>query len=389
LSIWCYDPPETGPATFVNGANSWIDDFNHHLSLADIGPGYRVFGDGAGQQFLPSQHWRHNDHWMVDVRGRDAAGAESNWGGTAMRPDRSFRYINGRLVIETDVAAGIAEYSGGAWPELVVTTAPAPTTWIDPLYTYGQFKGHWTVGCRLPPGRVPICALHDPTGRRWEIAAFIPAGSTVFGGEPGAPGSERDRAWRVCQGTDPDTNCRDRFRMELTRDSLKLLVNGVRYFEITNIPTSGLMDALVNADVYTYFGSWIYRPDVDTVRFHWDRVAVNPDATTPPVSCSPRPRVAVSTASSGPGRLQVTVAAQGANNQLQALNFTATNNARIDVAGRSGATGSFQVPLTSRPQQVTFTVQRVTTGVAMYVPFTVVDGCGNWQTFVGAGPTSP
>ena len=32
-----------------------------------------------------------------------------------------------------------------------------------------------------------------------------------------------------------------------------------------------------------------------------------------------------------------------------------------------------------------FTVERVTPGQATMVPFTVVDGCGEWQTFVGGG----
>jgi hypothetical protein len=213
---------------------------------------------------------------MVDVRGRDAAGAESNWGGTAMRPDRSFRYVNGKLVVEADVAAGIEEYAGVAWPELVVTTAPAPTTWVDPLYTYGQFKGHWSVGCRLQD-RVPICALHDQDGRRWEIAFWIPDGAQVEGGGPFPSGGPRDQAWRVCQGTDPDTNCRDRFRLELTRDTLTLYVNGVNYFAVSQLPPGKTMEALVNADVYAYFGSWTYRPDADTVRFHWGHLAVNPD----------------------------------------------------------------------------------------------------------------
>jgi hypothetical protein len=87
----------------------------------------------------------------------------------------------------------------------------------------------------------------------------------------------------VCHGTDPDTNCRDRFRLELTRDSLTLHVNGVNYFAATQLPAGKTMDARINTDVYAYFGSWIYRPSADTVRFHWDRVAVNP-GTPPPAT---------------------------------------------------------------------------------------------------------
>jgi hypothetical protein len=282
--VWCTDLG-SGPSTFDHGDNSWLDMFDHGLSDADLGGGYRVFGDGASQQFLPSQHWRHADHWMVDVRGRDAPGAESNFGGTAMRPDRSFRYVNGRLVVEADVAAGIDEYGGEAWPELVVTTGPQPTSDADVLYGFGQFRGHWSVGCRLHSFRGPICALHNASSgnaRVWEVASHLSEGAQIFGG--GAFTPELDQAWRVCRGTDPDTNCRDRFRMELTRDSLTLYVNGVRYFAASQFPAGKTMDALVDADVYAYFASWIYRPPADTVRFHWDRIAVNP--ATPPSAAS-------------------------------------------------------------------------------------------------------
>ena len=105
-------------------------------------------------------------------------------GGTQMRPDRSFRFENGKLVVELDVAAGIEDYDGFAWPELTVTTAsspavsaagpvgPTPATSIgDDLYAYGQFGGEWSVGIRLTGSR-PIAALYDNTHR---------AGSPVAG----------------------------------------------------------------------------------------------------------------------------------------------------------------------------------------------------------------
>ena len=69
--IWCYDPMETAPSTFVSGANSWVDDFNHGASLSDLGAGYRVFEVGSIGRL---RHWRHSEHWMVDVEGNDADG---------------------------------------------------------------------------------------------------------------------------------------------------------------------------------------------------------------------------------------------------------------------------------------------------------------------------
>jgi hypothetical protein len=86
-----------------------------------------------------------------------------------MRPDIPFRFVNGKLVVEAEVSASIEEYGpvdSIAWPELVVSTSPQPTGHVvDDLYSYGQFGGFWTVGCRLQSSRWPICAMYDNTGR--------------------------------------------------------------------------------------------------------------------------------------------------------------------------------------------------------------------------------
>jgi hypothetical protein len=270
-----------GPSTFVSSGNSWVDTFDHGLSMAEIGAGYRVFDTmGSTNQ---TKHWRHNNHWMVDVNGYDSSPGDGPWnlGGTTMRPDRSFRFQNGVLVVEADVAAGISGYGGAVWPELVVTTGAAPTfNRRDGVYNYDQFAGHDTIGCRLQSERTPICALFDNStlgpgegGRTWEISHFQNAGSSIphFGGYP-ANGLEN--AWRVCNGTDPDINCRDRFRWEITRDSATLYVNGVLYMRHQGF--TPLPDRFLNADVYVYFGSWMFKSDDATARFHWDRIAVNP-----------------------------------------------------------------------------------------------------------------
>lgn len=293
---WC-GPLAQGDPTFVEGPNAWLDEFDHGLEHAALGDGYRVF-EREGPSINKALHFRHNDHWMVDVNGVDQdGGAPWNFGGALMRPDRAFRFQSGTLVVEVDVAAGIAEYGGAAWPEIVVTTAPAPSGIVDDGYAYGVFKGHWTVGCRLQSSRQPICALYDDTGRgagsggrTFEISSFQHEGAQAFGGGPF--GTELEQAWRVCRGTDPDTECRDRFRWELSRDTLVLYVNGVKYMEHRGLPqTKQLPDALLTGDVYVYLASWIYKPDAEVMRFHWDRLAINPDsgALTPRAATQPRP----------------------------------------------------------------------------------------------------
>ena len=205
-----------------------------------------------------------------------------------LRPDRSFRFENGKFILEADVAAGHEAYDVNAWPELVVSTAERPEGFTPGAsrYGYDMFPGHWTLGCRLQESRRPVCALRDDTGdfasgkasnRVWEMSWFQEVGSHVFGG---TEFEGRGDYWRQCTLEDPDEKCRDRFRLELTRTSLTLYVNGIKYFEQTGIPPLPL--AFVEADLYPYFASVSIQHDADTIRYHWDRIAVNPG--TPPTA---------------------------------------------------------------------------------------------------------
>src|SRR5581483_181436 len=116
VPVWCAGSLAAGPGTAIRGKNSWVDDFDHGLSNAEVGPDYKVFGPlGSLNQ---AKVFRHNSHWMVDINGVDGTPGDGPWnvGGVTMRPDQSFRFVDGRLVIEADVAAGIAGYGGSAWP---------------------------------------------------------------------------------------------------------------------------------------------------------------------------------------------------------------------------------------------------------------------------------
>jgi hypothetical protein len=106
------------------------------------------------------------------------------------------------------------------------------------------------------------------------------------------------------------------------------------------------------------------------------------------LTCSPRPEVAVTAVPAADGSLQVTVAARGTPaNALQSVRFGQGTNALIDAGGQTGSTGNFTATLPAGTQQTTFTVRRATAGQAVTVPLTVVDGCGEWPTFVGRGPS--
>ena len=282
------------PATFTQGANSWVDEFNHDASMADMGTGYQIFD---ALQVARTGHFRHNEHWMVDMWAPN-----NGFGSAMMRPDRSFRFENGKLVVEAVVAAGVADYAtADAWPEIVVTTSSSPfganrkagptpaTSTGDALYAYGHFGGYDAVGIRLHANRRPIEAYYDNSGigfqcgRVWELSWFQngDAGcnptvtADIYGGGEWVQGGS---AWRTCQGTDPDTNCRDLFRWELTKTQITLYVNGVKYMQHTAGAGQRLVpDSFLNGDVYVYFADTVYQPPADrVVRFHWDALRVNP-----------------------------------------------------------------------------------------------------------------
>ena len=278
---WCKDPLVAGLDTHAEGANSWVDDFDHGQTHAALNGAY-VSGDLG---LTDSIFFQHNNHWMVDIQG---PGKGAAW----MRPNRSFAAENGTLVVETEVAPSIATYNtstlGDFWPEIVVTSAPAPTfSRPDALYLYDEFANNWTFGCRLQRDGSPICALFNNSaggagsgGRVWEASWFQCAGSISCSGGAtwAAPG-----AWKTCSNSDdPDAICRNKFRLELTNDSFTLYVNGQRYFQQKGLPS---LNNLLAQPLYVYNGSVVYQFGSGVLRAHWDHLAVNPESSggsTPP-----------------------------------------------------------------------------------------------------------
>jgi hypothetical protein len=109
--------------------------------------------------------------------------------------------------------------------------------------------------------------------------------------------------------------------------------------------------------------------------------------------CGPRPNLR-SVLVDGGGALRVTISAVRsdalANNLLRSVTFDAATNAEIEVPVQTGVTtaqrgsGGFTVQFTPTID-LTFTVRRTVAGQPTTVPLTVVDGCGEWKTFVGGG----
>ena len=73
------------------------------------------------------------------------------------------------------------------------------------------------------------------------------------GPRPSTNGQWAHRDVRTCRGADPDTNCRDRFRWELTRDKITVYANGVKLLEHTAKAGKHLVpDSILNGDLYVY-----------------------------------------------------------------------------------------------------------------------------------------
>jgi glucose/arabinose dehydrogenase len=118
-----------------------------------------------------------------------------------------------------------------------------------------------------------------------------------------------------------------------------------------------------------------------------------PSSPAAPVAqtCAPRPNVSAAVVVTGPGRLQVTITAGTSvgmpSNQLLAIRFGPARDALIDLPdGQTGMAGNFSVTPSAGAQQYSFVVRETSPGATPTVPLIVVDDCGEWPTFVGAGP---
>ncbi|CAN5215143.1 hypothetical protein BH09PAT2_BH09PAT2_07790 [soil metagenome] len=254
--IWCYDNLTASSSTVITGANAMVDEFNHGLQFADCCGGYKVYNHLSTQG--KSIYWRDENQWLVDTDGMSST----------MRPDRSFVFVNGKLVVEMDVAASLHGYNKNIWPELDITTASTPAN--QSVNT--QFSGNVTLSCKLlGTDRQIICSLTDKTGKKiYEKSSTTGLKST---------------AWKACAATESATNCLDRFRFEITKTGIAVFVNNVKYLDGMGLPA--LPADFINGNVYIYASSWNLNKTGVPYRFYWDRIAVNPEIMPTPTIAKP------------------------------------------------------------------------------------------------------
>jgi len=319
FSIWCYTQPAPIPPTRISGANDWVDTFDNNglsiLQFNDHDMSYRVFDQFiAPPNSFASGYFVNVNHWMIDL---DDISPYRLSGGVLVSPDKTFFFENGKLVVEVDGAAGSDGMSGAnLFYEIDVSPAPAPTgTTVDALYGYGAFGHVGAMGCRLErndQGGNFVCAMYDNSGRVtggecppqnapcldnggrpgrvWETQGVGTAltAQSIQGGYPQwpIPGTNlhlRD-VWRQCATNELDLHCRDRFRMEITKDSIHLFVNGFPAMFIDGLfavnPATGadnrIPDFWFQQGVRPYFTSWQNGGQHYPTRWHWKRIAVNP-----------------------------------------------------------------------------------------------------------------
>lgn len=128
--------------------------------------------------------------------------------------------------------------------------------------------------------------------------------------------------------------------------------------------------------------------------FSYIVTVIDPAITPPgqPATCTPRPRPTMTVVQDGPGRIVATISISGANNTISALRFGGAprgiTNATVNVQGAAtNVTSGQTVNMPAGATQAVLIVTR--NGGPVMVPFTLVDGCGDWPTFVGMGPAVP
>jgi hypothetical protein len=105
------------------------------------------------------------------------------------------------------------------------------------------------------------------------------------------------------------------------------------------------------------------------------------------MDCTPRPRVTQKLAVGGNAlnvHIESTPLNAPANNLLRQVRFGAFQNATVNLNSQAVASGQ-TVVLAAGTVSVDFTVRRTEAGQPATVQLSVVDGCGEWKTFVGGG----
>lgn len=82
-----------------------------------------------------------------------------------------------------------------------------------------------------------------------------------------------------------------------------------------------------------------------------------------------------------------TTSAGAPDNQLRAIRIVGLSNASVEIEGEEIRAPGATVGVGEGTEELHFWVHQTTAGQAYGASIVVVDDCGAWPSFVGAGPT--
>ncbi len=101
-----------------------------------------------------------------------------------------------------------------------------------------------------------------------------------------SPAPASTSRWGDTHANEMDPDCRERFRLELTRSSVRVLVNGAPCFEQSGMASRYQPpDEFLRSDLHVYYTSWVNRPLAAAYRFHSG--LASPSASVSAASPSP------------------------------------------------------------------------------------------------------
>lgn len=219
----------------------------------------------------PGMFWRSGDQLLLDME------SDATPGMALIRPTTRFDFDD-QIVIEMDVAVGAAGMSDDQFisPEFVLVgddgqQLSASSTALRSFFDQVAF------GCSADPREVMWCELVDNAlrdeenqGRIWRVS---PTGLDGDASEAIQVG-ELTAVIR-CAQQDSAGDCTNRYRVTLTRTSVRVDVNGQLLFEQVGLPS--LPAALTDEALLVHFVGFNSGVDAETARLTFDRLAVNPE----------------------------------------------------------------------------------------------------------------
>ena len=265
-----------------------------------------------------------------------------------------------------------------------------------PSVGYGQgYKDRLAALVGAPdPGPAPTATIPAPTSGFILAATVSPAGVA-----PGGTVSITANVTSAAAGTfivdvevhnPADSNIHQQYFENQT-----FTAGQTRSYPVTwNVP-AGTASGTYTVQIGTFNPGW-------GTNYAWNSYAANiavgttaptPTSTAipaPVLDCTSRPQIILSTRTLGGGQLEATVRAQSTTavpgNVLERITFTGVQNGTVRVNGAPATVG---VPVsTNGAASLTFVLSRQQAGQGSTAAFTVRDRCGDWQTFVGGGPSA-